>query len=78
MTITLITLIGHQEVSRSKYWELTDLGSPHEELSYFQNILPSNRFFCASDHKHFLWKCSYLCAGIYVVNIFVFGCCLLT
>ena len=35
-------------ISDSKYWELTDSEWPHEELSYFQNILPSNQFFCAS------------------------------
>lgn len=35
-------------ISESKYWELTDKKWPHEELSYFQNILPSNQFFCAS------------------------------
>jgi tRNA (guanine-N7-)-methyltransferase len=35
-------------ISDSKYWELTDSDWPHEELSYFQNILPSNQFFCAS------------------------------
>lgn len=35
-------------ISESKYWELTDATWPHEELSYFQNILPSNQFFCAS------------------------------
>ena len=35
-------------ITDSKYWELTDSEWPHEELSYFQNILPSNQFFCAS------------------------------
>ena len=35
-------------ISDSKYWELTEEKWPHEEISYFQNILPSNQFFCAS------------------------------
>ena len=35
-------------ISDSKYWEVTEAKWPHEEFSYFQNILPSNQFFCAS------------------------------
>lgn len=34
-------------ISDSKYWELTEEKWPHDELSYFQNILPSKHFFCA-------------------------------
>jgi tRNA (guanine-N7-)-methyltransferase len=35
-------------ISDSKHWNFTKGKWPHEECSYFQNILPANQFFCAS------------------------------
>ena len=34
-------------ISDSIHWNFTEEKWPHQELSYFQNILPDNQFFCA-------------------------------
>jgi tRNA (guanine-N7-)-methyltransferase len=34
-------------ISESIHWNFTEEQWPHQERSYFQNILPANKFFCA-------------------------------
>ena len=34
-------------ISESIHWNFTEEKWPHQERSYFQNILPTNKFFCA-------------------------------
>ena len=34
-------------ISDSMHWNIIEEEWPHHEQSYFQNILPTNQFFCA-------------------------------